>query len=190
MIRKLIFISVISLFYPCASCYAYAESLDSLKKSDFDINGLRIGDELSEKFLNKYCPFRHDDKTIECKQNVILGGVKLSVLYFFHDEKLLSISFEYPSSEYHSLVNNFKRKLSKLPSREVETISTGTGDKYMNNISSWDTNDGMFVIKKYGTSLTKGVAYLKSDRYEDYLNDKKKDYTPGYFKKIFGNIFD
>jgi hypothetical protein len=191
MINKLILVLAVTLFLSGNAFSAVTYSSTSFKQVEFDINGIKIGDELTEKFFNKYCFSElKDSDSIECKQRIKFNDVTLSVLYFFYDAKLLAISITYPSSQYKTLVDSYKKKFTISPFKQSEPILVSTDEKYINEKSSWNTTSGEFVVERYGNSLKKGIAYLMSDEYEKYVIKKKEEINPGIFRKIFGNILD
>jgi hypothetical protein len=191
MMSKIILIATITLFFSGIAFSAVPDSAVPVKQIEFDIDGLMLGDELTETFFNQYCPSRSKGKnSIECKRSLKLNGIKLSVLYFFHDHRLLAISISYLSSEYRALIKTYKRKFSQSPSNVEEPILLSTGVEYTNIKSSWSTTSGEFVIEKYGNNFKKGIAYLLSDKYEKYKEKKKEEMSPGFIKKIFGDIIN
>ncbi len=188
MIRQITLIATAALFF---SGPVFSAVADSSRQKEFDINGMKIGDKLTEEFFAQHCPSKSkDSKVVECKQKTELSGVQLSILYFFYDARLLAISMAYPSSHYKTLKKTYTKKFSTSPFSKNEPILVGNSVEFTNKKSSWNTISGKFVIEKYGTGFTKGIAYLKSDEYERYVVKKKEDVSPGIFKKIFGDIFD
>jgi len=191
MIRKILLIAIAALLFSESAFSVTEGSEASFKQVEFDINGNKVGDKLTKEFFNQYCPSESKDKEyIECKETIELNGVKLSILYFFYDTKLLAISMSYPSSQYDLLINTYTKKFSTSAFSKDEPILVANSVEFTNKKSSWNTISGKFVIEKYGTGFTKGIAYLKSDGYEQYVVKKKEEIEPGIIEKIFGDIFD
>jgi len=169
----------------------FSMASDAAEQIKFDINGVELGDKLSEVFFNKYCPPKYKGKSeIECKQNISLDGINLSIIYFYYDAKLLAISIDYPSSQYGNLIKTYTRKFDKSPhDNKQEAILISTGEEYTNELSSWKTMSGEFVIEKYGNNFKRGTAYLLSYAYEDYKIKKSEAIDSGFLDKLFGDIF-
>ncbi len=180
-----------ALFYSCAVFSGVPDSSTIVKQLEFDINGMKLDDKLTTEFFNKYCPSREKGNSeIECKQSLKLKGVKLSILYFFYDAKLLAISFYYPSSKYSDLIEIYTRKFSQLPENKEEPILLSTGVKYTNKKASWNTTSGEFVIEQYWNSFKKGSAHLLSAEYEKYKIKKSKIDEESILEQIFGDIIN
>jgi hypothetical protein len=185
-------ILVVFLFYSCTAFSGTPDSSTLDKPLKFDLNGVKPGDKLTEEFFNKHCPSRlKGSSEIECKQRLELNGIKISILYFFYDEKLLAISFNYPSLQYDDLIRTYTRKFSRPPhNKKEDPILLSTGVKYTNKKASWNTASGEFVIEQYWNGFNKGSAHLLSLEYEKYKIRKSKESTEGVIEKIFGDIFD
>jgi hypothetical protein len=194
LLRNKVILLAILLF----SCSAYSTAQDSIVSSrqvKFDIDGVKLGDKLKESFFSKYCPsIPSDSDEIECKNNIELDGIKLSIVYFFYKSRLLAVTINYPSLKYDNLIKTYTTKFSQSPhNNQEESILLSTGVEYKNEKSSWNTISGKFVIEKYGNSLQKGVAYLFSREYERYKIKKTEEIQrsdQSFLKIIFGNIFD
>ncbi len=189
--KKLILIGAL-LFYSCASFSVAQDSSILDKQPDFDINGMKLGDKLTVAFFNKHCSSANiDNAEIECKQKIKLNGIKLSILYFFHNGKLIALSFNYPSSKYSDLIDVYTKKFELSPhSNTEEPILLSTGAKYTNKKVSWNTASGEFVIQQYWNNLKKGSAHLSSTEYDKYKLSKSEKFNEGIIEKIFGDIFD
>ncbi|MBL1142697.1 MAG: hypothetical protein HND53_11760 [Proteobacteria bacterium] len=159
---------------------------------DFEFNNMKLGDNLSTVFFDKYCPAAlKDSAEIECKQKTELSGINLSILYFFYNKKLLAISFNFPSSNYNDLIDIYTEKFSQSPhSNSEEPLLLNTETKYINEKSSWNTTSGEFVIAKYWNNVKKGSAHIMSNDYEKYKVDKREKLNEGIFKRIYRAIFD
>jgi hypothetical protein len=185
--KKIISIgAVLFLFSP------FSMASDAAEQIKFDINGIELGDKLSEVFFNKYCPSKYKGKSeIECKQKISLDGINLSIIYFYYDAKLLAISIDYPSFQYGDLIKTYTRKFNKSPhNNKQEAILISTGEEYTNKQSSWKTMSGEFVIEKYGNNFKRGIAYLSSFDYEEYKIKKNEAINPEFLDKLFGDIFN
>ena len=179
------------LLYSCAS-HSLAKNSTSVVKPDFDINGVRLGDELSESFFKKHCPVKlKDSEEIECKKRVELDGIKLSIVYFFYKEKLLGLMVNYPSSNYNDLVNVYTKIFSQPPHSNIsEKLLLNTDDQYINEKVSWDTTSGEFEISKYWNNLKTGAAIIVSSDYENYKAEKTGLLQEGFFKRMYRIYFE
>ncbi len=191
MISKKLFYSCMLIFF-CNASSAVTDPSNSIDPIVFDIDGVKIGDTLPDNFFNQYCHHAiKGNKEVECKKTIELNNIKLSILYFVYNEKLLAISINYPSSEYTALINTYTQIFSEKPhNKKEEPVLLSTGIEYTNKKTSWNTMSGEFVIEKYGTSFQKGIAYILSNEYEEYKAIKKEEINPGVMRKLFGDIFN
>jgi hypothetical protein len=188
--KKILFLCILS--YSCAAFSVAQDSSVPINKIDFEIGGIKLGDTLTESFSKQHCQYSlKDNEEVECKRIINFHSIKLSILYFFYDEKLLAISIKYPSSNYNDLIKIYTKKFSQSPHNEkAEPIFLREGDSHVNMKTSWNTTSGKFVIEKYGNSFQKGIAYLSSEDYGKYKTKKKEEINPGVMRKLFGDIFD
>ena len=161
------------------------------EKPEFDIDGLKIGDELTEEFSELYCRNKASGKReIECKQQLKIDGVPVSALYLFYDASLVTVSLSFESKVFSKLVRVYEDKYLDFPYNEVEEpVVLGDGAEYTNEKVLWATTSGNFVIEKYGHSLTKGYAHLDSQKYNKYVNKKKIQRSGGKLANLFSELF-
>jgi hypothetical protein len=190
--KKVILLGI--LLFSCSAYSAARDSIVSSRQVNFDIDGVKLGDKLKESFFSQYCPsMQSDSDEIECRNIIEMDGVKLSIVYFFYESRLLAITIKYPSQRYADLIKTYTTKFSQSPhNNQEESILLSTGIEYKNEKSSWNTISGKFVVEKYGSSLQKGVAYLFSREYERYKIKKVEEIKrsdQSFIRKIFGDIF-
>ena len=176
------------LFYLCALFFVTAVNAD--EQIEFDINGLKIGDKLTEDFYNNYCP-KKDGKTeeLECKQELKINEIQVTALYFYYDATLISILLTYRSNLYNDLVKSYTKKFKHSPHKKIkELITLATGEKYSNEKASWVTTSGNLIIEKYGNNFSTGYVRLESNEYIKYLEEKKSSLTDSEIKKIFKKL--
>ncbi len=162
------------------------------EKPEFDIDGLKIGDELTEEFSEQYC--RNGDsgkREIECKRNQDIDGVPVSVLYLFYDDSLVTVSLSFESKVFSRLVRTYRNKYADSPYEQFdEPILLGNGDEFTNEKVSWATREGDFVIEKYGHNFKQGYAHLDSHKYSKYINKKVNQRSGGKLISLFSEIFN
>jgi len=158
---------------------------------EFDIDGLNIGDGLTEEFSEQYC--RNSDsgkREIECKRKHKIDGVPVSVLYLFYDASLVTVSLSFDSEAFPKLVRVYEDKYLGFPyAATEEPVVLGDEVKYTNKKVLWVTASGDFIIEKYGHNLTEGYAYLDSQRYNKYANKKKIQRNGGKLANLFSELF-
>jgi hypothetical protein len=161
------------------------------EKPEFDIDGLKIGDELTEEFSEQYCRNRASEKReVECKRKQKIDGVPVSVLYLFYDASLVTVSLSFDSEAFPKLVRVYEDKYLDFPYDEIEEpVVLGDGMKYTNKKVLWATTSGDFVIEKYGHNLTEGYAHLDSQKYNKYVNKKKIQRGGGKLASLFSELF-
>ena len=99
----------------------YCSSAIAAEKIEFDIDGLKIGDEFTEEFFESYCPKKaKDKKELQCKRELTVGGVPVVALYLFNDSELISISLSYETEQYPALVKAYSNKFDQPPHKKVE----------------------------------------------------------------------
>lgn len=181
-LKNLLFLPVLLL-----STTVYAS-----EKPEFDIDGLKIGDDLTEEFSEQYCPNRNSvRKEIECKRSQNINGVPVSVLYLFYDASLVTVSLSFESKDFPKLVWAYRDKYLDFPYEEIkEPILLGDGVEYRNEKVLWSTTAGEFVIEKYGHNFTKGYAHLDSHEYSKYINKKVNQRSGGKLISLFSEIFN
>jgi len=161
------------------------------EKPEFDIDGLKIGDELTEEFSDQYCRNRASEKReIECKQKLKIDGVSVSVLYLFYDASLVTVSLSFDSKAFSKLVRVYEDKYLDFSYDEIEEpVVLGDGAEYTNEKALWATTSGDFIIEKYGYKLTEGYAHLDSQKYNKYVNKKKIQRSGGKLASLFSELF-
>ena len=181
-LKKLCFLSI--LFY--------ASSANAIKQFEFDLNGLRVGDKLTEEFFINYCPKKDKGKKeVECKGKQDIDGVQVSVLYLFYDSSLVTVSFSFKSQMYRKLVKAYSKKFSDISHEDIEEpIKLRSGVEYTNKKALWVTTSGNFIIEKYRNSFSNGYAHLDSHEYNSYVATKKSERNDGNSKKIFRELFN
>ena len=171
--------------------FFFAADVNAIEKIEFDINGLKIGDKLTDEFFNNYCSKKNrGKKEIECKQKLKIDEIPVTAIYFYYDFSLISVLLTYNSDLYDDLVKAYKIKFRHFPDKNIEEpINLRTGVQYTNQKVLWVTTSGDFIIEKYSNSFHDGNAYLKSNEYVKYLEKKKNDSNDGILKRIFSKIF-
>lgn len=178
--KKLVFLSF--LFY--------AFNANAIEQINFDIDGLKVGNKLTQEFASNYCPQKSKEEIeLECKRKLNIGGVNVSALYFFYNLSLVSVSLSFESNAYHDLVKAYSRKFLHKPHKDIrEAIDLNTGEQYTNNKVLWVTDSGSFFIEKYGNNFTRGYAYLNSPEYIEYVEEKKAQRGKGTIRRIFNEV--
>lgn len=165
----------------------FATTVNAIEQIDFDINGLKVGDKLTEEFFNNYCSKEdRKKKEIECKQELKINEIPVTAIYFYYDSSLISILLTYKSDLYHDLVKAYTIKFKHDPHKNIEEpINLRTGVQYTNKKVLWITTSGNFIIEKYSNNFNKGNAHLDSNKYIQYLAKKKSKRNDNRRYKIF-----
>lgn len=140
----------------------------------FDIGGMRIGDKLTEEFAYSHCPAKDKGKAERrCSKYIEMEAGDVFVIYYFDEFKLVGVSLSFKSSMFGDIVAAYTNKFGQPPNEEKEEpVITKAGVKYVNEIKSWATDSGIFIVNKYGSQIDEGHAYLRSKEYENYLRKK------------------
>lgn len=143
----------------------------------FNMDGMRIGDKLTEEFAYSHCAAKDKGKAERlCHKSINMEGGDIFVIYYFDDFKLVGVSLSFKASMFGDIVAAYTNKFGQSPHKKnEETVTSRAGVKYINEIKSWKTDLGEFIIEKYGSSIDKGYAYLRSKQYERYLLKKKSE---------------
>ena len=173
------------------SIFLISTNINASENPEFDIDGLKIGDELTEEFSEQYCRNGDSEKReIECKRKQKIDGVDVSVLYLFYDASLVTVSLSFDSKAFPKLVRAYRNKYLDSPYEQLEElISLGDGMGYTNEKVLWSTNSGDFIIEKYGHNFIKGYAYLDSIKYNKYVNKKKIQRNNGKLASLLSELF-
>jgi len=182
ILKNLLYLSVFLIF----------TNVNASEKPVFDINGLKIGDKLTEEFSEQYCPIKKNaSKEIECKRDQAINGVPVSVLYLFYDDSLITVSLSFESKLFAKLVSAYRNKYLDSPFEQIEEpIFLGNGVEYTNKKVLWSTTVGDFVIEKYGHNFIEGYAHLNSDKYSKYTKKKVNQRSGGKLISLFSEFFD
>jgi hypothetical protein len=192
LFKNLLILSV--LFFASSANAIEQTELDIIELDiiEFEINGLKVGDKLTEDFFDNYCAKRDKGKKeIECKRKQNINGVQVSVLYLFYDSSFATVSLSYKSQMYDELVKAYSRKFSHSPHKIIEEpIILRTGVEYTNEKVLWATAAGDFYIEKYGNNFERGYAHLDSHEYIKYVAKKKSERSSSNIGKIFRGLFN
>ncbi|MFT5451821.1 MAG: hypothetical protein ACI9N9_001307, partial [Enterobacterales bacterium] len=185
-----IFMTLKNVLY--LSVFLISANVNASEKPEFDIDGLKIGDKLTEEFSGKYCPIKNNgSKEIECKRKYDINGIPVSVLYLFYGDSLVTVSLSFESKVYSKLVRAYQNKYLDSPYEQFkEPILLGNGEEFTNEKALWSTTAGDFVVEKYGHNFTEGYAHLDSHKYSKYINKKVNQRNGGNLISFFSEIFD
>jgi hypothetical protein len=174
------------------SVFLMSTSVNASEKPEFDIDGLKIGDKLTEEFSEQYCSNKNSGrKEVECKRNQKINGIPVSVLYLFYDDSLVTVSLSFKSKVFSKLVRAYRNKYLDSPYDQIEEpILLGNGEEFTNEKALWSTTAGDFVVEKYGHNFTEGYAHLDSHKYSKYINKKANQRNGDNLISFFSEIFD
>jgi len=152
----------------------------------FDVGGMRIGDKLTEEFAYSHCPAKDEGNAERlCHKSIKVERGDVFVMYYFDDFKLVGVSLSFKPSMFSDLITAYTKKFGQPPHEQKEEVmTTRAGVKYINEIKSWDTDSGAFIIEKYGSRIDSGHASLRSKEFERYLLKKKAERQ----KKLGGEL--
>ncbi|MGV3486916.1 MAG: hypothetical protein ACO1RT_21050 [Planctomycetaceae bacterium] len=128
----------------------------------FDIQGMRIGDPLTDEFAYSHCPAIDKGKAdMYCSESIEIGGHEVFVLFQFADFKLIGVSLSFKPDSYDQIVSAYTAKFGSKPhDLRVEELETRMGAKFENEIAVWNTDVGSFTVQKYAGSISDGSAIL------------------------------
>ena len=145
------------------------------KPVPFDIQGMRIGDRLTEEFRSRHC--RAEDKgkpDVRGNDSIEIDGKRIFILFQFDDFKLVGVSLTFDPSAFDSIIDAYTDKFGVLPHYTKTTpVKTRLGASYTNVTARWITESGPFEVCKYGDSVDKGFAWLQSPEFSRYLERKQ-----------------
>ena len=143
----------------------------------FDMGKMKIGDKLTEEFAYSHCPAKDKGKAeIKCHKFINMYGGDVFVMYYFDEFKLVGVTLSYKPSMFGDLISAYTNKFGQPPHEtKEESVITKAGVEYINEIKSWNTDSGEFIVEKYGSSISEGYAYIRSPEYESYLLKKQAE---------------
>lgn len=174
---------------PAAKPAVPQPSLREKKVVKFEMSGMRIGDRLTQDFAYSNCPAKDAGKPeIMCHNVLRLGegeDKEVWVFYHFKDQKLIAVSLSYKSELFSVLVQSYTQKFGIPPQHaKTEEVVTGIGARHTNQIVSWDTDAGPFILKLYGNSITDGYGVLLTPEYKQSLKEQKSAQVNQLAKKL------
>jgi hypothetical protein len=150
--------------------------VEGVEPVKFDITGMKVGDRLTEKFAYSRCPGKDEGKPdIQCHEFIKIESGEILILYQFDDFKLVGVSLSFESDLFNDVVKAYTSKFGVSPHKTYqEPVVTRAGVKYTNEVVSWNTDSGEFVVEKYGGRVDKGHAQLRSPAWVRYIEKKKE----------------
>lgn len=144
---------------------------------------MHIGDDTTEAVKGIFCNDTGGLKT--CMKSITAGGVKVQVYYSILADRLAAVSLRFSPADFEAMRSAYVTKFGRSPdSSETEAVTTKAGAQYENLISTWNTADGPFVLKKYGSKVTEGSGILLSKSFEKFLTDREKSTSQDLSKAL------
>ncbi|HCD1304025.1 TPA: hypothetical protein I7789_RS22095 [Vibrio parahaemolyticus] len=144
---------------------------------NFDITGMKIGDQLTEEFRYSNCPAKDKGKPeVTCSRFIELGGGRVFVSYYFDEFKLIGAALSFKPDLFNDVLAAYTQKFDEEPeSIKEEEVVTRAGVTYLNQIVAWETTSGKFEVSKYGSSISHGSAVIHSPEFVNYTKKKRAE---------------
>ena len=161
---------------PPTKAVVAAKEEPKLQPVVFDAGGLRIGDPLTEEWAYSHCPAKDEGKTdIECNDYIKTADGNILLLFQFEESKLIGVTLSFDAVCFNTLVRSYTDKFGTPPHEQnSEILTTRIGGKYENQIVTWNTTDGDFTLRKYGTDITNGYGILATPQLMRYHQKQQK----------------
>lgn len=142
----------------------------------FTAGGLRIGDPLTEAWASSHCPVKDKGKTdILCSESIKTDEGTIYMGFQFEDSKLIGVVLIFDTACFDTLVRSYAEKFGISPHNKTsESLTTQGGLKFENQIVTWNTTDGPFTLRKYGSNVKDGLGTLETPQLVKY-NQKQQD---------------
>jgi hypothetical protein len=146
---------------------------------NFTAGGLRIGDPLTEEWAYSHCPAKDKGKTdISCSESIVTDEGTIYMGFQFEDSKLIGVVLIFDTACFDTLVRSYAEKFGMSPHKKTsESLTTQGGLNFENQIVTWNTTDGPFTLRKYGSNVKNGVGTLMTPqlvKYEQKQQDAKQ----------------
>lgn len=149
---------------------------------EFDIGGLKIGDEITkawtrgkvfddERLRNK--PKLTDGifltYPLSCSETIACEGGEILVHYQIDERRLIGVSLAFKSDLFPLLVKTYSAKFETDPHEIIaEPVTTKLGARYENERATWQTTSGPFILEKYGSNVEEGFGSLLTPELAEY----------------------
>lgn len=145
----------------------------------FDIQGLKIGEKKDSSAANVVL---FDASWIsstsalrQCQKQIVIGPSQITTFFSFEANVLISVSLHYKSEMYEQVVNAYTAKFGVPPHEvEEELMTTRAGVDFTNQVATWQTDSGPFIIRRYGDSVDWGYAVLYSPAFAAYTEKESR----------------
>ena len=143
---------------------------------NFTAGGLRIGDPLTKEWASSHCPAKDKGKTdILCSESIKTDEGTIYMGFQFEDSKLIGVVLIFDTACFDTLVRSYAEKFGTSPHKKTsESLTTQGGLKFENQIVTWNTTDGPFTLRKYGSNVKDGLGTLETPQLVKY-NQKQQD---------------
>lgn len=120
----------------------------------FELSGMHIGDPVSEAFAKDRQPKREGNGETVMVETMSMSGETILAQYRFSaNGSLQTVTVNFASDSYPSMVKAFSEKLGVLPSKTgSQKQRLASGVEVVNELAVWDIDCGKFVIKKYDSN--------------------------------------
>jgi hypothetical protein len=149
----------------------------TVRRVHFDLKGVKLGDPLTREFALAHgissFPTAPDS---ECIDSVDFGSKTIIITYYFDEYKLVGIMLYYKSELFNDVLATYTTKFGTPPHDVSEEVVTNAfGAVFKNTIATWETVDGQFVMRRYGTSIDHGYAIVYSPAYTEMRERKEAE---------------
>jgi hypothetical protein len=137
---------------------------------------MRIGDQITPKLAKGRESAAEPDSFVFDTYGIQFGGKKIVVQYRFKNYKLAYVVLGFDSDQFEDVVKAYTAKFGVAPHEvEEEPLTTRLGVNYTNYSVTWHTESGPFIVKRFGTTIKHGHAFLHSPAYEEEAKASEKE---------------
>ena len=178
------------------------QSPQSNGKPKFDIKGQRIGDIINKEWAYSHCPgnqleehlgyaiskdFTTLSETGKPADGNITGSEVINVdgsgsddpkkgvfvIYTFEARKLIGVDLVFDTSFFDLLKTTYIDKFALAPTITYQKVTTHMGVEYTNEIDTWQTDSGPFILRRYGSDIEKGAGVLWTPEMAKFSAEKE-----------------
>ena len=146
----------------------------------FEAAGMQLGHKLTEQFAYSHCRSCDKGKPDRlCRKYIKMDGGTLFLWFHFFDWKLVTATLSFEPALYSTVVAAYTKKFGQPPHTQrhetfrIRPFHTKLGREYQNEIVTWETDSGTFLIQKYGSRIDMGHGELQSKEWEEALRRQK-----------------
>lgn len=173
--RKVLPCLIVASIQMCATIVAFGAEPSpadrpaaQVKPVEFSFGKFKIGDTVTPEFKKEHWNADDEKKSIVyCIVTVEVEGHYVLQTFAFKDEKFVGAEISYEPIVFDTVVAGYAKKFGAEPhEKKTERLKTRIGAEYENEIITWKTNAGDFVLRKYNGTIENGDGALENDFYK------------------------